>query len=78
MQKLLTYFPLSNSVEPGNARQFVLALAIYLVACGVLGILNAILGWIPLVGWLLDVIFSLAGIYCVVGLVLSIVRFVQR
>lgn len=78
MQKLLTYFPLSNSVEPGNARQFVLALAIYLVACGVLGILNAILGWIPLVGWLLDVIFSLAGIYCVVGLVLAIVRFVQR
>lgn len=78
MQKLLTYFPLSNSVEPGNARQFVLALAIYLVACGVLGILNAILGWIPLVGWLLDVIFSLAGIYCVVGLVLAIVKFVQR
>ena len=78
MQKLLTYFPLSNSVEPGNARQFVLALAIYLVACGVLGILNAILGWIPLVGWLLDVIFSLAGIYYVVGLVLSIVKFVQR
>ena len=78
MQKLLTYFPLSNSVEPGNARQFVLALAIYLVACGVVGILNAILGWIPLVGWLLDVIFSLAGIYCVVGLVLSIVKFVQR
>ena len=78
MQKLLTYFPLSNSVEPGNARQFVLALAIYLVACGVLGILNAILGWIPLVGWLLDLIFSLAGIYCVVGLVLSIVKFVQR
>ena len=78
MQKLLTYFPLSNSVEPGNARQFVLALAIYLVACGVLGILNAILGWIPLVGWLLDVIFSLAGIYCVVGLVLAIVKIVQR
>ena len=78
MQKLLTYFPLSNSVEPGNARQFVLALAIYLVACGVLGILNAILGWIPLVGWLLDVIFSLAGIYCVVGLALSIFKFVQR
>ena len=32
----------------------------------------------PLVGWLLDVIFSLAGIYCVVGLVLAIVKFVQR
>ena len=78
MQKILTYFPLSNSVEPGNARQFVLALAIYLVACGVLGILNAILGWIPLGGWLLDVIFSLAGIYCVVGLVLASVKFVQR
>ena len=78
MDKLLHYFPLSANVEPGNVRQFVITLAIHLVACAVLGVLTAILGWIPLVGRLLDLIFSLMGIYCVVGLVLSIYQFAKH
>jgi len=78
MRNFMRYFPLSAAVEPGNARQFLVALAIYLVACAVLGVLTAILGWIPLVGWLLDLVFSLLGIYCVVGLALSIYQFVRR
>ena len=78
MRNVMRYFPLSAAVEPGNARQFVITLAIYLVACAVLGVLTAILGWIPLVGRLLDLVFSLMGIYCVVGLVLSIYQFEKR
>ena len=78
MNKLFRYFPLSTAVEPGNVRQLIISLAIYLVASAVLGVLNAVLGWIPLVGWLLGLVFSLLGIYCVAGLVLAIVRFVQH
>lgn len=78
MDKLFRYFPLSAAVEPGNVRQLIISLAIYLVASATLGVLNAVLGWIPLVGKLLGVVFSLLGIYCVAGLVLSIVRFVQH
>ena len=78
MNKLFRYFPLSTAVEPGNVRQLIISLAIYLVASAVLGVLNAVLGWIPLVGWLLGLVFSLLGIYCVAGLVLAIMRFVQH
>lgn len=78
MRKLLRFFPLSAGVQPGNARQFIITLAIYLLACAVLGVLNMILGWIPLVGWLLETIFSLLGIYCVVGLVLAIYQFAKQ
>ena len=78
MNKLFRYFPLSTAVEPGNVRQLIISLAIYLVASAVLGVLNAVLGWIPLVGWLLGLVFSLLGIYCGAGLVLAIVRFVQH
>ena len=77
MQKVYQYFPLSAAVEPGHGRQFVITLAIYLVACAILGVLTSVLGWIPLVGWLLELVFSVLGLYCVAGIVLAILRFVK-
>ena len=78
MHRVLPYFPLSASVGRGDAKSFVISLIIYLVASGVLGVLSAVLGWIPLVGWALDFVFSLLGIYCVAGIVLSIYQFVRE
>lgn len=77
MERVYPFFPLSKAVTPGNGKSLALALVIYLAACTVLRVLTAILGWIPLVGWLLELIFSLAALYCVAGLVLAIVRFCQ-
>ena len=78
MQKILPFFPLSAGVRRSDAKTFVVSLIIYLAACAVLGTLSAILGWIPLVGWLLDGIFSLLGMYCVAGIVLAIYQFVRE
>lgn len=77
MEKMFAYFPLSASVLPGNVKSLILTLVIYVVACAVMGILNVVLGWIPLVGWLFRLIFSLLGLYCVAGIVLSILKFFQ-
>ena len=78
MQKFLPYFPLSASVLSGNAKSLIISLAIYLVACAILGVLNAILGWIPLAGVIIGAICSLLGLYCVAGMVLSVLNFLQR
>jgi hypothetical protein len=51
---------------------------VYLIVSGVLGTLNTVLGWIPLVGGLLRTVFSLLGIYCVAGIVLAIFCFVNN
>ncbi len=75
MEKLMVFFPLSRAVAPGNGKQFVVALLIYLVAIAVVQVLRAIVGWIPLVGRLLAAVMDLVGIYCVVGLELAIVKF---
>ncbi len=75
MEKIFTYFPLSANVLPGNVKSLIMSLVIYVVACAVLGILNVVLGWIPLVGWLFRLICSLLGLYCVAGIVLSILKF---
>lgn len=77
MEKLFSYFPLSANVLSGNVRSLIVTLIIYLVAAAIMGILQAVLGWIPLVGWLLKLIFSLAGLYCVAGMVLAVLKFFQ-
>lgn len=77
MEKLYSYFPLSANVLPGNVKSLIYTLIIYLIACAIMGVLNVVLGWIPLAGWLLRLVFSLLGLYCVAGMVLAVLKFFQ-
>lgn len=77
MEKLYRYFPLSDSVHPGDLKSAVLSVLIYLAACAVMGILQAILGWIPIVGGLIRLILSVLGLYCAAGIILSVLKFFQ-
>lgn len=78
MEKLYRFFPLSASVQPGDLRTALISVVIYLTACAILGVVQMILGWIPLVGTLLRLVCSLLGLYCVGGIVLSILRYSQN
>jgi len=78
MEKIYSYFPLSSGVQPGNLKTVITSVLIYLAACAVMGILQAILGWIPIVGALIRLILSLLGLYCVAGIVLSILKYFQH
>ena len=74
MEKLYRYFPLSDSVHPGDLKSAVISVVIYLAACAVMGILQAILGWIPIVGGLVRLILSILGLYCAAGIILSVLK----
>lgn len=77
MQNYYRYFPLSESVKSGDVVSLIVSIVIYVVACAVLGFLSKVLGWIFLVGFLLKLLFSLIGIYCCVGVILSVLKFFQ-
>ena len=78
MRKLLAYFPLNAGIVPGDLKSLVIPAAIYVVACMVLRVLSWALAWVPLVGWLLGVVFSLLGLYCVVGMILAVLQYFDR
>lgn len=78
MPKIYFYFPLSVSVRSGDVGSLILSMVIYVVACAVLGVLQMVLGWIPIVGVLLKMAFGLLGLYCVAGMVLSVLKFFQH
>lgn len=77
MDKLRPWFPLSSLVYPGEVRSLIVSLVIYLIACAVLGILQTVLGWIPLAGVLIRIVCWLLGIYCVAGMAVSVLQFLQ-
>ena len=78
MQNFYRYFPLSESVNPGDVVSLIISIVIYVVASTVLGILSKVFGWIFLIGFLLKLIFSLLGLYCCAGVILSVLKFFQH
>lgn len=75
MEKFYPFFPLSVHVLPDVPKTLIFSIVIYLIICAVLGVLQSILGWIPIVGWIADVVCSLLGLYCVGGIILSVLKY---
>lgn len=78
MPKIYHYFPLSASVQPGDVGSLILSMVIYVVTCAILRVLNIVLGWVPVAGILLQILFGLLGLYCVGGMILSVLKFFQH
>ncbi len=65
------YFPLSVSGQK-SLSHVIAAIAIYLVVGWLVGPLaSAILGWLPLVGWLIKLCMWLVRIYCLCGIIVT-------
>ena len=69
------YFPLSEKVNPEDWKTLVLSLLIYLGIVIVARVVSWILGWIIIVGTAVSVLATLVGLYCTVGILLSLLIF---
>lgn len=75
MNKVYPFFPLNANVMPGNGKSLLTPVVIYIAACVVLRVLSWALGWVPLAGWLLELVFSLVGLYCVAGIIVAMIQY---
>lgn len=66
------YFPLNRRICPGDTGALIVTIVLYLVICGVAGVLR----WV--VGWLIRILCWLIGVYCLAGIVLAIVDCVRQ
>lgn len=78
MDILNTCFPLSFTVRPGDVKSLAVALVIYVLAGAIASILNVVLGWIPLVGILIQVARILLWIYAILGSLLAVALFFRE
>lgn len=84
MDALKKFFPLSFS-KAGSTNDLVVGIIIYivigLIAGLVLGFAGLITGWIPLlgavIGWVLRAVCGVIDLYCLIGLVLLVLKFLK-
>ena len=75
MNVIKPFFPFSFSVMAKDATSLIVSTIVYMVAMLAFGLVNGLLGWIPVLDFLLGVIGWVLNTYCVVGLVLSVLRY---
>ena len=83
MALLKKFWPYSFTVQKKNVTSLVVNIIVQLVVAVVAGLLiwlaTAITGWIPVLGWLLGILLGAVGtivnLYCVIGIVLSVLNF---
>ena len=79
MDMLKKLFPLSfGKVKAQDTNSLIVAVIVYVVAMLVSGLVMKLLGWIPLLGWLLGLCGWVLEIYCVTGLVLAVLKFLNK
>ncbi len=69
MDILKKVFPLSFSLVKDVA-SLIIGIIIYVVVGAVAPIVLGILGFIPIIGWILSIVTALLGIYCLAGIVI--------
>lgn len=76
MDLLKSIFPFSFGAKK-DVVALVVNILIYLVAGAVAGVVLGLLGRIPVLGLLFRLLSGLVGLYCLVGIVLSVLDFMN-
>ena len=76
MDMLKKLFPLSFK-EKSTVKDLVIAIIFYIAADIACGIVISLLGALPLVGWIFNLIGSVLGLYFFVGLVLVVLDYLK-
>ena len=76
LKNLKKYFP--EIAKKIDVKSLVIAIVIYVVASAIIGTVAGLLGWIPVIGWILDIIGTLAGIYCLGGIILAVLDYLGK
>ncbi len=77
MGSIKEFFPIGKQVRPRDGQSLLIAIVVYIVVAAVVGLANAVLGRIPLIGWIIGVLSWLVGLYCLVGIILAVVEYAK-
>jgi hypothetical protein len=77
MEKIYPFFPVGEIIKSKDAKSLVIAIIVYILAAAAVSVVAALVGWIPFVGRLIGIIEWVFDLYCTVGIIFAIVKYVQ-
>lgn len=78
MDLIKKIWPTPFKVKKGDVVSLVIQLVILLLICVVGGFVIGLLSGLPLIGWLFSLIGGLIDLYGLIGIILSILKFIDK
>lgn len=72
-----SFFPINEAVKPKNIVTLIIAIVLYIVISGISGTIVNFVGWIPIVGWAVSVAGGIVGLYCFIGIIAAIGKYLR-
>ena len=76
LKQLKPYFPVSFRIK--DVTEFVVALALYVIAGSLAAVVIGLLSKIPFIGFLFGIVGALAGLYVLIGIILAVLVFLKK
>ena len=76
MDTIKKLWPTPFKIKKGNLLSFLVQLIIFLIICAVVGWLFTVLSKIAVVGVVFYFVGGLMGLYCIIGAILCILKFI--
>lgn len=70
-----SWFPFAGSAT--TIQSLVIAVVFYAICLFVLGLVAGLLAGLPLLGWVVSLIYTLLRIYCIAGMVVAVLVFIK-
>ena len=77
MDLIKKIWPTPFKVDKGNVISFLIQLVVFVIICFVVGWLFGVLGGIPILGFIFKLLGSLMELYCGIGVILCILKFLD-
>ncbi len=77
MDLLKTLWPTPFKIKPKDVGSFIVQLIVFAILCVVFSILIGVLAHIPVLGWIFGIVGGLVDLYCVIGIVLCVLKFLD-
>jgi len=72
-----SFFPINEAVKPRDIVTLIIAIFLYLVISGVGGFVVNCVGWIPIIGWAFRIVGGILGLYCFIGIIAAVGRYLR-
>ena len=73
MKKFLSLFPLNNMAS--DIYHLLAVIIVYLAVGWAAGFISALTGWLPLLGWLFELLMWLVRVYCCLGVITVLLKY---
>ncbi len=77
MESIYPFFPVGETIKSKDVKSLVIALIIYIVAAAAVSVVASLTGWIPFVGRIIRIIEWILDLYCGVGIIFAIIKYVR-